>query len=465
MNKLIIIFLIWLSLSYNTSCILDDGDDYSCPQFEPFCTCSFLSILCDNITQFNELNFKNFSCSSISISLSQPAHQIILNNDFKLDELDFSENSIHLSISNLKGIEYKANPFNLNRPDIVNLELIDSFLDIYSRDDLLGLKICDNKLLSEFNSENLFKNINELIIHPLNRSNIICPVLFKNAYINSLSVINNFNFEFYKLPETELNCTINNLNLDFVELFLDSKLLDSMIFSQLIRISIMYSKLEGIQKDLFYSFKKLKTLILFLDNFDQLYKNGIEWMHSLNSDVYVDLTNENEIQKRSKEQFTLFISDSKDNFYLKNDTIEQFCIFKDFPHEKLVFPIIETNGEDLPCSCVVIWLIKYRKYYNGSYSNDMNSDSVSHCYDSLFDQNYNACNFEQKLNDCELLSEKNRKITFLTILIGAFGGILVFLLLVYTILTYKYFTTKNKGIKRSNNEELGFSPLEMVIDE
>lgn len=92
---------------------------------------------------------------------------------------------------------------------------------------------------------------------------------------------------------------------------------------------------------------------------------------------------------------------------MKNDTIENFCIFKDFPHHKLIFPIIETNGEDLPCSCVVLWLTKYRKYYTGLYSNDINSDSVNHCHDSSLENRYNACNFEQKLNDCKLISEKN----------------------------------------------------------
>lgn len=81
-------------------------------------------------------------------------------------------------------------------------------------------------------------------------------------------------------------------------------------------------------------------------------------------------------------------------------------MFKDFPHNQKIIPIINTR-EKLKCSCTLIWLLidwEYKKLkYNGKEDVNgtlsMNTTSVMECFID-FKIKKDKCNFEKKLRKC-----------------------------------------------------------------
>jgi hypothetical protein len=76
---------------------------------------------------------------------------------------------------------------------------------------------------------------------------------------------------------------------------------------------------------------------------------------------------------------------------------EDFCLFKNFPHSKLVVPKINTKP-DLQCTCTLLWLIQYKSLYQEGALNYLDTPSVSKCLDDPnFEALVNNCNFELKI--------------------------------------------------------------------
>lgn len=74
---------------------------------------------------------------------------------------------------------------------------------------------------------------------------------------------------------------------------------------------------------------------------------------------------------------------------------EDFCIFKDFPFNQLIFPVLAYQNET---TCSFSWLIQYLNYYDSS-------DNIIKIYiNSLKDipQVDKQCNFEINLNNCKI---------------------------------------------------------------
>ena len=80
-----------------------------------------------------------------------------------------------------------------------------------------------------------------------------------------------------------------------------------------------------------------------------------------------------------------------------------FCFFSDFPHERLVYPIIESDL-DLECTCTLLWLIQYsRDFVTYEYRDFLNvyGESQRCIFDpDQFYQHMAACDFNKKLQNC-----------------------------------------------------------------
>ena len=157
-----------------------------------------------------------------------------------------------------------------------------------------------------------------------------------------------------------------------------------------------------INRDVFKYLKKIKMLYLNVDNFGRFFSQGLDWTTYLNQDrdkapLYVIFHDE--------------ISPFK-NVYEYPD--EDFCIFKDFPFKRSVYPSLLLGKTQLECSCTLIWLIQYSKFYlnDVDYTNYLDEDSVSHldlsksitpkhCLGKLkLRKSIESCQFEAKLNKC-----------------------------------------------------------------
>jgi hypothetical protein len=143
---------------------------------------------------------------------------------------------------------------------------------------------------------------------------------------------------------------------------------------------------------------------------------------------------------------------------------KDICLFKDFPHDQLVFPIISTTSS-IECTCTVLWLIKYRKYALNADTTDLiNEDSVSKCLDENFEMTLKKCDIPTKLSNCDSTQEfKPTKsgvdgLTHLEIILIVSGLVLV-LISAMGFYLYRYKRSK------ANQGELSMSPLQMGITE
>ena len=160
---------------------------------------------------------------------------------------------------------------------------------------------------------------------------------------------------------------------------LDAKILNPSVFMNLKYLDIDYCLLGSIEDTVFASLKSLKRMTLTLTNFDKfMYSaNTKNWMKSLNGDVRVNLNNKTDIELKKNEQFLLEFDNryEDDSAYAFEDS--ELCKFKDFPHDKLVFPRIFANKDNLPCSKTVKWLLKYYRNYKDF--EQLNTEGVGGC--------------------------------------------------------------------------------------
>jgi hypothetical protein len=169
--------------------------------------------------------------------------------------------------------------------------------------------------------------------------------------------------------------------------------------------------LVDIQTDLFKSFEYLKNVDIRIENFKTFFHQGNYWLKHLNEQVKVHLDDINEIKNRIAEYMKLRFEYSKnatsfDPIYEYPD--EDICLFKDFPHDHLVYPMI-VPGKKINCSCTIIWLLGYHFLYVGikvyQYDYQENYDTTKLEYDNLdrsilycvafdFLENYKKCRFD-----------------------------------------------------------------------
>jgi hypothetical protein len=300
--------------------------------------------------------------------------------------------------------------------------------------------------------------------------NKVCPVVFKNANVTliTLELLTNENvLDFIDIANRtsssnrDLNSHVKFFFINLSEFYLKASLLNPMVFSQLEVITVEYSTLHGIDEFAFKHLNHLKYLNLFLYNLDEFLRNGSDWMRHLNSQVKVDLNDENEIKANLGKQFRLSMFDLAQQFKFSDEDI---CLFKDFPHDRLVFPLISTSST-IECTCTILWLLKYRKYaLNADVTDLINEDSVSNCLDENFEVLLRKCDLPGKLAKCASNQEFKPSnsgvngLTHLEIILIVSGLVFV---LISAMGFYLYRFKKSKA----NQGELSMSPLEMGITE
>jgi hypothetical protein len=142
---------------------------------------------------------------------------------------------------------------------------------------------------------------------------------------------------------------------------------------------VIDSILTSISEDFFTYFSKLKIFALEIYNFEEFINFEPHWLRHLNSEVKVNLSNSNDINRYKDRQMILELTDlSKTYLYPEKD----FCLFRHFPHEKLVFPIIETK-QNLECSCTLMWLLKNKSLFTNI--DELKTGSVENC---LFNKDF-----------------------------------------------------------------------------
>lgn len=319
-----------------------------CPQFGPYCNCytSPIVIVCDNFDSFSQLNFSKGAGNDTIIYELELAPLKPLT----LDSLDLSGIEItgQVTLRNIAKFSLLTNPFESARKDNkLRLNLYESTLEF----ELNGANLKEDCAVNSVDSDllPLFSSFDYIEFgRNMNYSSDLCPLVFKGANIrvmemNSLKS-NGFKFrslnKFTTDPYDPLKINVEYLKIyDSSNLVLDEKFFDEDVFYKTAHIEIDNSNLETITDSTFGDLYNLRKLTLNIENFEEFLiksKNSNKWMSKLNSDISIDLSNEVEIQENLNYTFLIIFNNRiKDQNYLYPD--EDLDLFKNFPHEKVIF--------------------------------------------------------------------------------------------------------------------------------
>ena len=308
-----------------------------CPQFEPYCNCyaSPLVLTCDNFTSFSQLDFGTSETKINEIELA-PLKPTIFDG-LNLGGLEISS---QVSLRNIDKFVLTSNPFELARKN--------NTLRLNMNNLTLKFDINENCSLSAIDSnfKPLFASFNLIYFgDDIDYTNQLCPLVFLNANarrVEMVNIIGSNRFIFKKLEKPDFidNPLKNNIEelkiYDANSLVIDDEFLDEDVFFNTKTIDVDNSNLKRIANDAFLKLYYLKKLTLNLENMQEfLNSSENKWMLSLNSDILVDLDDDEKLKENINETFVLILNNRiKEQNYLYMD--EDLKYFTHFPHEKVI---------------------------------------------------------------------------------------------------------------------------------
>jgi hypothetical protein len=409
-----------------------------CFNYWPECFCSLINrIEChSNFSSLKQLKLNELISNRISyLSIESTDHRQkpkFLNNELNVSGLLLDSSRFHFVLSNIDGIELTENPFSnythANKRQLSHLLISNSTMEFFYRGKnfewICDLIVYDNTLMPIFASFRsiYLGNMGSPVKYP---KSPICPTVFKNAMIEWLCLFNltsanklNFiqlaaishqqNETKSKAPTKEysLNSIVRNLRIQSSHIYLDQTLLDHNVFGHMEKLTVEFSFLAGIQADLFKNFLHLKRLRLWLFDFRKFVHSSTKWIAYLNYELNVNINNISDIIANRNNQMFVELND-EDRLYDYPD--EDFCLFEEFPHNRLVFVYINTKP-NLNCTCTLLWLLKNFKYSTAN----LETTSTMRCLrEDDFDALLFKCNFDQRIFQCKK-SEANNKIYAIT---------------------------------------------------
>ncbi len=306
-----------------------------------------LIITCVDFISFDQLNFENVTDFVQTISL-KPKQPIILDEKLNLYTVNFKD-GYDINLENINGFSFSSNPFVNNRKlSKAVFYLKNSVFDFYEDNKRIDYETC-NRINREVYFISLFDDFNVVSLNEgITYPDEFCPIEFKNVNIQLFEMMNLKKDNKLKFMKIEINDSFTDLNstvqiLDILDSEIDNLNTDLVypeVFKKIENFAITGSQVSSIDDDFFINFPKLNIFELDISNFAEFLKNGLRWMRHLNYEVKVNLSDINDINKYKDRQLVLELSDlSKVYDYPEKD----FCLFRYFPHEKFVFPIIETK--------------------------------------------------------------------------------------------------------------------------
>lgn len=389
--------------------------------FNPFCLCSFVSfsdeIRCENFDSFGQLSFREdvefggYSFSKITLKPNQPLafndeldlkgvsltnsgssiefwylKSFSLDSSSPLQKLKFQYTSnINLQIKIIESkiqFDYDGNPFDCNSSLAENASLSRMF--IYGRTvEFVDVQIVNPMCVYIFRNVN-FQTFRIKNLSPDSRIEFISD--YDNVDENSLSYM--------------LNCRIDNYivessSLDIIDPI--SNVLNYDVFSYTRTITISNAKVKYIRPDTFFYFRaNLTTFKLWPSNWNEFLLVNVDskWMSGLNANMNANLTDPSVF--KDPKRFLMYLGYSNDTYDYPE---EDFCYFADFPHHRLILPIVNFAYADR-CTCTLISILQYSKFYsvNSDFSNSIGNQK---CMNSNYNETIRNCDLEARYNKCK----------------------------------------------------------------
>ena len=384
------------------------------------------------VIKFNAYSELNKSCKQHSIEAYflnfYPNKNLLIDNDLDLriflNTFRFKSQTSLLIFQRVRGFNQMFNTSSVKNYLSLNLvTILNSYFDFYlNSTTLVTREMCyytqfDKKLT------NYFGSIKRIVFSPFYLSQV-CPYVFMNTNLEEVTfngISNSFIYknrlEFYNLTETQ-SLNINKLQTVIFEFDYDHvslKIVNTLIFSKMVNL-IIHGIIYDIQTDFFDFFKEIRCIILSIENIQNFLHSGTKWMNYLNKDIHLNVSiPSNAIHHIMHRAIILELIGARNIFIKTYDyPNEDICLFKDFPHQQLVYPSIFLENANSKCSCTVIWLIQYSHVYlNKDYSEyDINikviyaglylNFTARNCYlhRDLLNQT-KTCDFPNRLKNCQ----------------------------------------------------------------
>lgn len=392
-----------------------------------YCTCDLNQLKCINFNSFTDLDFSTNKTNTTFNSISfTPNLKIKLDNSFNLTGLTLSSNN-EIELSNIESFSLELDPFKpltiASSSRIFKLKIKDSNFHFLHENGSSINDHCDHS--NQVKSVKIFEFASFLTLQDILFIEPICPIIFRNKAKPSLSrliVINpsaeSFHpFKFYKMLNYDndknlLNSSITNLELNSMTLneLDDIETLNYDVFSAVVTITITNAKILKIKSNTFAKLKALTQLKLNLLNWSQL--EDFKWITSLNTnrnfslkelDNFVNLPSKVLVEKLKLKLLLYFDLTLDVTTYTFPDG--DFCLFKDFPHQQMVIPIVKFKpNANITCTCTLLWVYKYAKTY-ADYISDLSTSSLyTECVRKNYTEMIVDCKFEQRLEVCNSLT-------------------------------------------------------------
>jgi hypothetical protein len=374
-----------------------------------------------NCTRFTSLKKLNVGLQIIPISYINigalylnPSKEVILNRDLDLNALNSSVE--YLTFSGFGGFSSSFT----KQLSVRSLIIKKSKLDLYLDDKLLNPEdLCQHpeKYTQKFNSSQLV--LNQCLILNLgksnNYSNPICPAIFNNSFfeeltINLKSADSKAALMFLNLkPGSNLQLKLKILRLvdtddeeEQTRMNLTPDLLSIDLFRSINKLVINKLNLAQIQPaDLFKSFTNIKVLKLRLRNYKEFFHaNSLDWMLSINQDVYANLSDLSSVKNLAVDSHSLFRFElNVNNVHFYDFPDKDFCNFCIYPHERMIATKISTRNVTLNATCTLIWLTLYNGIFNDAFSESSLTEYLSRNETEL-KMTIQNCKFDQLILGC-----------------------------------------------------------------
>ena len=329
---------------------------------------------------------------------------------------------IEIVFDRLKGIDVNAavdfknvNPMQYLDGYNLNLKFLDSRLAMYENgveSDKCSENESSNNGSDFFSIFQYYSSPHTFIsIENLSNKNKLCPMIFKNVEISSISFIyveNSFyrrnSFEFMESKQIDQKTTIYNVYFKECHMFdFNKKILNPSVFKE-VKTILFDGTINSIQVDVFKPFKNLRKLDITIVYVESMFRRiGIEWTKSLNSDINVNISNQSEISNKAGFIFDLCFQENVFKYEEKiynRFPIEDFCLYRDFPFEQLV--LLGTSYFHNEPTCTDLWLFQlYEPVAKAGLDGFCNIMTYTQIVNYLKNQSLiESCRFKERLELC-----------------------------------------------------------------
>ncbi|CAF0960379.1 unnamed protein product [Brachionus calyciflorus] len=261
----------------------------------------------------------------------------------------------------------------INNSVFYNFFIYNSRIDFYNK--TVKLSNCcpffaDNQFKVNFKSV-YFMDFNKFVTK-------LCPFYFNNFEIEEL----NFNYladSFYsknKVSFTNINESIKlNIKIKILKisncenLDINSDIINCQMFQSTLNF-LLFGKIKSIHPNTFSALPSLKFIMIDIYYSRQLLQNTqINWIKNLNKNLRINDTQYENYTDHVK--FVLISQRYYPEFYSKKDLYhifpdEDFCIYRDFPFNKMVLLSINDNTPDnykIKYTCTFLWIAQNYSFY------------------------------------------------------------------------------------------------------